>query len=145
MHPMSRNQGPRRPLVLPPESREILASIRDSLNKRTDQTVQAPPRARDSPDVVSQARRDSLSSGSSGTPSLSKPPSQGATGSAQNKKKYTDNALRSIREALKPYKTQDSGNSSLESSQDGSYAEINRSVLQQLGLTEVNIIFRHTQ
>ena len=112
-HMNSRRPEPRRPLVLPQESREILTSIRDSLKQTTSQGSLT--KKHDSPDY-SQAKHESVSSGPGGAPSLQK-----AGVDKPNKKKYNAEAMKSIREILKPYKT-DSGNSSLESSsQDGSY------------------------
>lgn len=122
----TRRAEPRRPLVLPPESREILTSIRDSLKQTTSQNSLT--KKHDSPDY-SQAKHDSISSGSSGAPSLQKVGSD-----TQNKKKYNAEAMKSIREILKPYKT-DSGNSSLESSQD-SY-DISKNALHHAALNEV--------
>lgn len=127
----SRRPEPRRPLVLPQESREILTSIRDSLKNTTSQNSLT--KKHDTPDYT-QAKHDSLSSGSAGAPSLQKPGSD-----TQNKKKHNYNAeaMKSIREILKPYKT-DSGNSSLESSQDGSY-DISKTIGQHMTIAEVTI------
>lgn len=135
-----KRQEPRRPLVLQDDKREILKNLRDSLSKTTGtgQNNNNVVKARDSPDSYGiQARHDSVSSGSA--PGVTKPSS-----TAQSKKQnsYKTKALHEIRETLKPYKT-DSGNSSLESSQDGSTTtEINKTMLHQLvalGHNEVNI------
>lgn len=114
-----KRQEPRRPLVLQDEKREILKSLRDSLSKTTGQNS-ALAKTRESPDI--QTRHETHSSG--GMP----------TSTAQSKKQnsYKTKALHEIRETLKPYKT-DSGNSSLESSQDGStVGEHSKSIVQQL-------------
>lgn len=137
-----KRQESRRPLVLPDEKREILKSLCDSLSRTTGTGQQNNhfSKKRESPDNYGiQTRHDSISSGGSATPSLTKPSSTVQTKKQNN---YKTKALHEIRETLKPYKT-DSGNSSLESSQDGSTTtEVNKVMLHQLvalGHNEVNM------
>lgn len=126
-----KRQEPRRPLVLQDDKREILKSLRDSLSKTTGtgQNNNNVTKTRDSPDSFGiQTRHDSVSSSGS-APGITK---SGTTAQTKKQNSYKTKALHEIRETLKPYKT-DSGNSSLESSQDGSTtAEINKTTLQQL-------------
>jgi hypothetical protein len=131
-----KRQEPRRPLVLQDEKREILKSLRDSLSRTTGtgQNNNNVTKARESPDIHGiQTRHDSVSSGSA--PGLTKP---NTTAQTKKQNSYKTKALNEIRETLKPYKT-DSGNSSLESSQDGSTTEISKAMLQHLapGTSEV--------
>ncbi|XP_060575338.1 serine/threonine-protein kinase LATS2-like isoform X1 [Ruditapes philippinarum] len=124
-----KRQEPRRPLVLQDEKREILKSLRDSLSRTTGtgQNNNNVTKARESPDIHGiQTRHDSVSSGSA--PGLTKP---NTTAQTKKQNSYKTKALNEIRETLKPYKT-DSGNSSLESSQDGSTTEISKAMLQHL-------------
>ena len=98
---------PRRPLVLEPQSRDILNSIRDNLTAKNPTTRQqsAPVTTKDSPDYGTQQRHDSVSSGCS-NPSV---PKSNSTTHTKRKDKYVDKALDEIRKALHPFKT-DSGN-----------------------------------
>ncbi|KAL4233551.1 Serine/threonine-protein kinase lats1 [Mactra antiquata] len=117
-----KRQEPRRPLVLQDEKREILKSIRDNLSKTTGQNNNVTSRTRESPDSFGlQNRHDSISSGST---------TKVTTTQIKKQKNYKTKVLNEIRETLKPYKT-DSGNSSLESSQDGS-SSMDRTMLQQI-------------
>lgn len=123
-----KRQEPRRPLVLQDEKREILKSIRDNLSKTTGQNNNT-ARTGESPDNFGiQARHDSISSGST---------TKATTTQTKKPKNYKTKVLNEIRETLKPYKT-DSGNSSLESSQDGSTTmDVNRTMLQVQQLVDM--------